>query len=109
MSLHKSNRTYRKALKVVELKEILTKAGVTIPAKANKPDLIAKIIETPAALEVFELTRGGGDRAKYAVTPAGGGTPQPPPSIADSRLASETPAGPNDLVSRYASFSEQSC
>jgi len=87
-----------KALKVVELKEILTKAGVAIPAKANKPDLIAKIIETPAALEVFELTRGGGDKEKFVGTPAGGATPQPPQSATVSRLASETPATPNDLL-----------
>ena len=58
--LKKKLLVYRKALKVIELKDLLTKAGVAIPAKANKPDLIAKIIETPAALQLFESSRGGG-------------------------------------------------
>jgi len=42
-----------KALKVVELKDILTKAGTSAPAKANKTDLIARILATPAAIEVY--------------------------------------------------------
>jgi len=42
-----------KALKVVELKDILSKAALSAPAKANKQDLIARIIASPAALEVY--------------------------------------------------------
>lgn len=67
----------RKALKVVELKDILTKAGVAIPAKANKPELIAKIIATPAATSKFESLHGnGGETPRVAHTPAGGSTPK---------------------------------
>lgn len=43
-----------KALKVVELKDILSKAGVSAPAKANKQDLIARIVANPAALDVYK-------------------------------------------------------
>ena len=44
--------SYRKALKVPELKQILTRAGVPIPTKANKADLIAKIISEPNATAI---------------------------------------------------------
>lgn len=56
----------RKALKVVDLKAILTEASVTTPAKANKNDLIARIIASPAALAVYN---------KHHPTP--GSTPAP--------------------------------
>jgi hypothetical protein len=42
-----------KALKVVDLKDILAKASVSAPAKANKQDLIARILASPAALGVY--------------------------------------------------------
>ncbi|KAH9949612.1 hypothetical protein B0H21DRAFT_727646 [Amylocystis lapponica] len=42
-----------KALKVVDLKDLLTKAAVPIPSKANKQDLIAKVLASPAALQVY--------------------------------------------------------
>ncbi|KAF9529316.1 hypothetical protein CPB83DRAFT_853064 [Crepidotus variabilis] len=42
-----------KALKVVDLKQILTKANVAAPAKANKNDLIAKIQSSKEALEAY--------------------------------------------------------
>ncbi|KAH8083817.1 hypothetical protein BXZ70DRAFT_958281 [Cristinia sonorae] len=42
-----------KALKVVDLKTILAAAKVTIPAKANKADLVARILASPDALHVF--------------------------------------------------------
>jgi SAP domain-containing ribonucleoprotein len=51
-----------KALKVVELKEILTKASIPVPAKANKQDLIAKILSNPNAVHVYNLL--------YAAKPA---------------------------------------
>ncbi|CAE7228383.1 unnamed protein product [Rhizoctonia solani] len=47
-----------KALKVADLKEILTKSSTPIPTKANKADLIAKILATPEALKL-----AGGDPA----------------------------------------------
>ncbi|KAI0930373.1 hypothetical protein AcV5_007107 [Taiwanofungus camphoratus] len=42
-----------KALKVVALKDILAKASVSAPSKANKQDLINKILATPAATNVY--------------------------------------------------------
>lgn len=56
---------YSKALKVADLKEILTKSGTPIGSKANKADLIAKILATPAALEI-----AGGDAAVAPAAPA---------------------------------------
>ena len=55
----------RKALKVADLKEILTKSSTPIPSKANKADLIAKILATPDALKL-----AGGDPAPVEATPA---------------------------------------
>ena len=76
-------------MKVVELKAILQEANVSIPAKANKPDLIAKIIETPEALEVFQATAGGQPKA----SPAPVSTPKP----AGVAPPSEPAAPPADL------------
>ena len=42
-----------KALKVVDLKQILSKAGVSVPAKANKSDLISRILSSKQALDVY--------------------------------------------------------
>lgn len=47
-----------KALKVVDLKEILSKAQVTVTGKANKSDLITKIIASPEATKVYEEQYG---------------------------------------------------
>ena len=49
---------YRKQLKVADLKEILTKAQVTIQGKANKADLIAKILASQEALNAYEELHG---------------------------------------------------
>jgi SAP domain-containing ribonucleoprotein len=45
--------TKLKALKVVDLKDILSKASISVPAKANKNDLISKILASPAAVEQY--------------------------------------------------------
>jgi SAP domain-containing ribonucleoprotein len=42
-----------KTLKVAELKDILTTAAVPFTQRANKSDLIAKIVASPAALNAF--------------------------------------------------------
>lgn len=42
----------------MELKDILAKAQVTVTGKANKPDLIAKILASPEALKVYEEQYG---------------------------------------------------
>ncbi|EJF65118.1 hypothetical protein DICSQDRAFT_159363 [Dichomitus squalens LYAD-421 SS1] len=47
-----------KALKVVDLKDILAKANVAVTGKANKPDLIAKILGSPEAIEVYNNNYG---------------------------------------------------
>ncbi|KAJ8507912.1 hypothetical protein ONZ45_g9756 [Pleurotus djamor] len=41
------------SLKVVELKDILTKSNTSFPPKANKQDLIQRILSTPAALDQY--------------------------------------------------------
>ncbi|CAE6539777.1 hypothetical protein RSOLAG22IIIB_13108 [Rhizoctonia solani] len=51
-----------KALKVADLKEILSKSSTPIPSKANKADLIAKILATPEALKL-----AGGESTPAAV------------------------------------------
>ncbi|KAG8773075.1 hypothetical protein FRC12_002747 [Ceratobasidium sp. 428] len=58
-----------KALKVADLKDILTKSNTPIGSKANKADLIAKILATPAALE---LAGGGGGGEVVTKTVEGG-------------------------------------
>ncbi|KAF8495851.1 hypothetical protein JB92DRAFT_3099780 [Gautieria morchelliformis] len=42
-----------KSQRVADLRELLQKASVPIPAKANKADLIAKILSSPEALAAF--------------------------------------------------------
>lgn len=42
-----------KSLKVVDLKAILAQANVQVPAKANKNDLIARIIGSTKAVDVY--------------------------------------------------------
>jgi len=42
-----------KALKVVDLRAILAKANVSFPTKANKQDLVARIIASQAATQVY--------------------------------------------------------
>lgn len=44
----------RKALKVVDLKDILSRAHVSVTGKANKADLIAKILSSPGTVAIFE-------------------------------------------------------
>lgn len=55
------------------MREILAKASVTVPAKAKKEDLIAKILANPAALEVFDKQDApNGEKAKAAAPPQKG-------------------------------------
>lgn len=42
-----------KNLKVVDLKAILSQADVQVTTKANKNDLIAKVIANPKAVDVY--------------------------------------------------------
>ncbi|KAF8920011.1 hypothetical protein CPB85DRAFT_1276390, partial [Mucidula mucida] len=47
-----------KVLKVADLKAILAAAGVPLPSKANKADLIAAIIASDPALEAYHALHG---------------------------------------------------
>lgn len=47
-----------KTLKVVDLRQILTQAAIQIPTRANKADLVSKILSTPEALQVFNQLYG---------------------------------------------------
>lgn len=58
-SPHAHPQSHRKSLKVVDLKDLLNKAGTPIPSKANKQDLINKILATPAAVDVYNQQHGG--------------------------------------------------
>ncbi|KAF8224981.1 hypothetical protein L208DRAFT_1425676 [Tricholoma matsutake] len=42
-----------KALKVIDLRAILSKASVPFPAKANKQDLIARIVASQQATQIY--------------------------------------------------------
>jgi hypothetical protein len=72
-----------KALKVVELKEILSKAQVSISGKANKPDLIARILASPEALKVYEQQHGS-SLAQNASKPTAPVSTKPLSSVAVS-------------------------
>ena len=60
---------YRKSLKVPDLKEVLTRAGESIPAKSTKPSLIAQILGSSSALSAYEEIHGGGASAPAVSTP----------------------------------------
>ena len=50
--------SHSKQLKVPELKDILSKAQVPLGGKANKADLIAKILGSQPALDVYNQLHG---------------------------------------------------
>ncbi|KAG1866724.1 hypothetical protein F4604DRAFT_948746 [Suillus subluteus] len=70
--------TKLRALKVQELKEILSKASIP-PGNAKKQDLINKILANPPAIDVFH-TLHPGTKPKIS-------KPAPPPSTDDDLLA----------------------
>lgn len=55
-----SHNVNRKSLKVADLKDILVKASEKVTGKANKADLIAKIIASPAAVDAYRKQYEGG-------------------------------------------------
>ncbi|KAF8513166.1 hypothetical protein BU17DRAFT_68935 [Hysterangium stoloniferum] len=62
-----------KSLRVPDLRELLSKASVTVPAKAKKEDLIAKILASPAALEAFGHQEApNGEKRKVTAPPQSG-------------------------------------
>ncbi|KAG5646323.1 hypothetical protein DXG03_003920 [Asterophora parasitica] len=50
-----------KALKVAELRELLTKAAVLFASKINKADLIAKVLASQPAIDVYHSLHGTTD------------------------------------------------
>ena len=54
LSLPTSMESKLKALKVVDLRAILTKAEQPAPAKSNKQDLISRILASKEALEAYK-------------------------------------------------------
>lgn len=83
LSSHATSTLPRKALKVVDLKEILSKAQVAVTGKTNKPDLIAKILASPEALKVYE-EQYGSPAAKDASEAAAPASTKPASSAAVS-------------------------
>ena len=92
----------RKALKVVDLKEILNRASVSIPSKSNKNDLITRILASSAALDAYN--------AQYSPKPAEKAPEKPvvqqeQPSQADVRVSLSFVAHAM-LTSRTVGFSQ---
>ncbi|KAI6017111.1 hypothetical protein EDC04DRAFT_2902741 [Pisolithus marmoratus] len=75
-----------KALKVADLKEILVKASAPAPARANKQDLINKILASPAAVKVYEELHLP-SKPSSKPTPPSPPKPAPPVSNNDDLLA----------------------
>lgn len=90
----------RKALKVVDLKEILAKAQVSVTGKANKSDLIAKILASPEALKVYEEQHGSPatQNASETAPPASAATAKPASSAAVSPCQSRHTLRVNESV-----------
>ncbi|TBU29557.1 hypothetical protein BD311DRAFT_777465 [Dichomitus squalens] len=80
-----------KALKVVDLKDILAKANVAVTGKANKPDLIAKILGSPEAIEVYNNNYGPAP-AQSARDASATTTNAPEKSEATAQVAAPAPS-----------------
>ncbi|OCH93129.1 hypothetical protein OBBRIDRAFT_832904 [Obba rivulosa] len=81
------------ALKVVDLKDLLQKAAVPIPSKANKQDLINKVLESPAALDLYNA--GFAKDPSPPKKPASSAKPEPteaPAEDAKVTNGNDTPA-----------------
>ncbi|PCH43705.1 hypothetical protein WOLCODRAFT_104009, partial [Wolfiporia cocos MD-104 SS10] len=76
-----------KALKVVDLKHILARAAVPVPSKSTKPDLIARVLASPAARAVYDAQFGAAKDTQ----------PDPPRSKNDPAPADDLLAPPEDL------------
>ncbi|KLO16008.1 hypothetical protein SCHPADRAFT_901834 [Schizopora paradoxa] len=77
--------------KVVDLKKILTGAKITIPAKANKAELIQTILKSKDALAYYETMKGEGSGDASAV-----GTPAPVAVMSNESGAGDTTTAPKD-------------
>ena len=77
-----------KALKVVELKEILQTANVSLAGKQNKADLINKILASQQAIDTYN--------AKYKPSPV---PPPPEPAQASQPAPAESVCSPSLSIS----------
>ncbi|KXN90223.1 [Pyruvate dehydrogenase [acetyl-transferring]]-phosphatase 1, mitochondrial [Leucoagaricus sp. SymC.cos] len=73
-----------KQLKVPDLKRILADAAVAAPSRATKADLVARILDSPAAQAVY--------RAQYRPDADPPAEPQPPPAPAPAPEPAPPPA-----------------
>ena len=74
----------RKSLKVAELKEILIKSQIPL-GKANKADLVQKILDSPAALQVYaELHPDPAAAAPVTAAPVHNAPPAAPKQVSAS-------------------------
>ncbi|KAH7922378.1 hypothetical protein BV22DRAFT_1106669 [Leucogyrophana mollusca] len=70
-----------KSLKVVELRDILAKASAPAPAKANKQDLINKIIASPAAIQIYNQQYPSAQPKKTPAVPISDDLLAPPEDV----------------------------
>ncbi|TFK44608.1 hypothetical protein BDQ12DRAFT_717744 [Crucibulum laeve] len=103
-----------KALKVVDLKNILATAGVAVPAKATKPDLITRILASQPALDAYDALYPSRNSQHAATVPISQPAKQPAPPPAPSpkpppSAAKQLPPAPQaDYVPAPASESTDS-
>ncbi|TFY76039.1 hypothetical protein EWM64_g7974 [Hericium alpestre] len=84
-----------KALKVVDLRDILSRASVPVPAKATKADLISKILASPPALNAYT--------EKYS--PPTPSVPKDAPSAPSERIEPKAPKNGNQILTEAATAS----
>ncbi|TFK94597.1 hypothetical protein K466DRAFT_579849 [Polyporus arcularius HHB13444] len=78
-----------KSLKVVDLKDILAKANVAITGKANKQDLIAKILASPEAVDVYNKSHGP---TPPLTSQSASAAPESPPETSEASPKASAPS-----------------
>lgn len=82
-----SSQITRKALKVADLKTVLRNASLPVPPRANKADLIAKILVEPAAVDAYNALHNPTEVVPQQDAPF-------EPTSTKLVLPAEPPAGP---------------
>ncbi|KAF8891655.1 phosphatase 2C-like domain-containing protein [Infundibulicybe gibba] len=80
-----------KALKVVDLRDILTRASISAPQKSNKQDLIARIVAHPEALAVYNQLHGPKPSDDLLAPPEDEACPAPAPEPAPAPAPVQAP------------------
>lgn len=81
-----------KALKVAELKRVLTDAGISVTARATKADLIARVLDSQDAQRVYRTIYGLPQPPAVSVPqPASVPTPTPTPTLPPAPAPITTP------------------